>query len=450
MTARILVVDDTEANARILSLAVMQDYYDVRTVSNGMDALETAVNWRPDVIILDVMMPAMDGYEVCRQLKRSPRTAQIPIVMVTALDGAAAKLRGLECGADDFLTRPIDYETMLARIRSLVRLKRLSDEWQARWETTNVLGLIEGRPRAVELAGATVLLVDDWDLGADRIRAMLEEEGVICRQASSEEEALRAIQRDGFDLVIVNLSMGTDPLRLASRLRAADPGRDLPLLLVTESDHRDIILRGFDLGANDWIMRPIDINELRVRARNQIRRKLYQDRLRSDVDQAMRLALVDPLTGLYNRRYFQRHLESQLAARPFVDVALMMIDIDMFKQFNDRFGHPAGDRALTQVAGLLRRETRIVDLVARLGGEEFVVVIVGMTGEEVAGVAERLRRAVADLALDCGKEPSVGLTISIGVAAAKTATSAATIIEHADAALYRAKTTGRNQVVFAG
>ncbi|SNB73892.1 response regulator receiver modulated diguanylate cyclase [Arboricoccus pini] len=452
MTARILVVDDTEANVRLLSVMASQDYYEVATAINGPEALEKAAVWHPDVIILDVMMPGMDGYEVCRQLKRNVGTAQIPVIMVTALDGSAAKLRGLECGADDFLTRPIEAATTMARVRSLVRLKRLSDEWQARWETSHSLGLIEGDgPGAVSVEATRALLVDDWDLGAERITQALADEGISCMRAGDEHETLHCLRNVALDLVVINLSLGTgDPLRLASRLRAAPLGRDVPLLLVAEADQRDVILRGIDLGANDWIVRPLDINELRVRARNLIRRKLYQDRLRQDLDDAMRLALVDPLTGLYNRRYFRRHLDSQLAAEPFARVAVLLIDIDRFKEFNDRFGHAVGDGVLLQVARMMSEETRIVDLAARLGGEEFIIVIVGMSDEEIASVAARLRRRIDESRFDVEAARGLHVTVSVGVAIATVAnTDGDALIRRADRALYAAKSAGRNCISMA-
>src|ERR1700754_2073101 len=174
MTARVLIVDDIEANAHILSVALLEQYYEVRSISSGSEAIKTAQIWQPDIIVLDVMMPGMDGYEACRRLKADDRVMHIPVVMITALDGVAEKLRGLECGADDFLTRPIDIETFVVRIKGLVRLKQLFDEWRARHRTTKALGLAtEPPPGNVQVRGTRALVVDDWDLGAAAVEEAL-------------------------------------------------------------------------------------------------------------------------------------------------------------------------------------------------------------------------------------------------------------------------------------
>lgn len=448
MTAQVLIVDDFEANAHILSVIASDQYYAVMTATSGAGGIKLAQSWQPDVIVLDVMMPELDGYETCRRLKADERTMHIPVVMVTALNGTADKLRGLECGADDFLTRPIDTETFLARIKGLVRLKQLFDEWRARHETTRALGLVSEPLGRVEVNGASALIVDDWDLGAASVESALAEDGILAVRASSEEEAIAISAGQELSLIVINLSMrSVEPLRLASRLRANVASRDIPLLLIAEVDHRDLVLRGFDLGVNDWISRPFNPNEFRVRARNQIRRKLYQDRLRSALDGALKMALTDPLTGLYNRRYFIRHMEGVLGAKQATNVALLMIDVDSFKIVNDQFGHQAGDTALELLGERLRLEVRPADLVARLGGEEFAVVMLGAGFDEVSATAERVRSNLAAREFNPTGESVVPLTVSIGGAVALTCDlTLDALMRVADRALYLAKARGRNRV----
>jgi len=448
MTAQVLIVDDIEANAHILSVVALDQYYAVLTASSGAEAIRLAQSWQPDVIVLDVMMPELDGYETCRRLKADERTMHIPIVMVTALDGTAEKLRGLECGADDFLTRPIDTETFLARIKGLIRLKQLFDEWRARHETMRALGLAPEPLGRVEVNGTRALIVDDWDLGAASVEDALGQDGILAVRAPNEEEAIAISACQELSLIVINLSMrGFEPLRLASRLRANVISRDIPLLLIAENDHRDLVLRGFDLGVNDWISRPFNPNEFRVRARNQIRRKLYQDRLRSALDGALKMALIDPLTGLYNRRYFMGHLEGVMASKQMTNVALLMIDVDSFKVINDQFGHQTGDTALKLLGERLRLEARAVDLVARLGGEEFAVVMIGAGVDEVAATAERIRANLAAQEFNPASESAFPLTVSIGAAVCPACDiSLDELMRAADRALYLAKGRGRNRV----
>ena len=448
MTARILIVDDIPANTRLLQAKLTAEYYQVETAQNGFEALKLAQTWQPDLILLDVMMPVMDGYQTCKHLKADSTTTHIPVVMVTALGDARERLRGLESGADDFLTKPVEYDTLLARVRGLVRLKRMLDEWRVRSETVQALGLSEGPPAEPSIAGAQALVVDDWDLGALTLQEALSREGIVPGRARSGAEALAMSESTRFDLIVLSLSMvGDDSLRLASRLRAEKVTHDVPLLLVAEPAQRERLLRGFDMGANDWLLRPVDENELRVRARNQIRRKFYQDRLRADLGHALEMALTDPMTGLYNQRYLMRHLGGLVLAGQPAGIAVLMIDIDHFKSVNDRWGHAAGDQVLRQVAETLRVRTRVFDSLARYGGEEFVVVMAGASTEDAHRAAERLRGAIEAMEFIPAPNTPHNLTVSIGVIrSANPDVTSEQLLNAADRALYRAKRLGRNRI----
>ncbi len=448
MSARILIVDDVPANTKLLQAKLVAEYYQVETAQDGFEALRMAHSWQPDLILLDVMMPGMDGYQTCRRLKSDSQTVHIPVVIITALGDATERLRGLEVGADDFLTKPVDYDTLLARLRGLVRLKRLLDEWRVRSETASALGLASGPTTEFSVAGARALVVDDWDLGAFNAQDALSREGIVPTRAKSESEALAISGNVRFDLIVLSLTMtGDDPLRLASRLRAERATQEIPLLLIAEPEQRDRLLRGFDLGANDWVLRPVDENELRVRARNQIRRKFYQDRLRVDLSQALELALTDPLTGLYNQRYLMRHLAGLIAAGQPAELVALMIDIDHFKSVNDRWGHAAGDQVLRQVAQTLRSRTRVFDSLARYGGEEFVVIMSGASAADAVRAAERLRMAIQNMEYLPDNKTQHRLTVSIGIArGTRSGITSEELLGAADRALYRAKHHGRNRI----
>ncbi|HVB68584.1 MAG TPA: PleD family two-component system response regulator [Acetobacteraceae bacterium] len=454
MTARILIVDDVPANTRLLEAKLSAEYYQVASARDGFEALAAARNWQPDLILLDVMMPGMDGFECCRKLKEDPATLHIPVVMVTALGEAAERVAGLGAGADDFLSKPVEYATLMMRVRSLVRLKRLLDEWRARGETVRALGLAADRLPPPSVAGARAMVVDDWDAEAETIRAALGQDGIVVLRARDRAEAMALSAATPLDLILLSLGLTEeDPLALASGLRAADITHDVPLLLVGDVGERERLHRGFELGANDWLLLPLDPQELRVRARNQIRRKLYQDRLRADLGEAIELAVIDPLTGLYNRRYLMRHLRSMMDQDPPPHLSLMLIDVDFFKAVNDAHGHAAGDRALRVVAETLRSNIRAFDTLARYGGEEFVVIMPGAGQEQASQAAERLRDAVAGMLTPVVEPAGSGalrLTVSIGVAVSGLdADSADGLLAAADGALYAAKRSGRNRVELA-
>ncbi|WP_291296920.1 PleD family two-component system response regulator [Elioraea sp.] len=458
MSARILVVDDVMANLRLLEAKLSAEYYEVLAVQDGPAALDAALAWAPDLVLLDVMMPGMDGYEVCRRLKADRATEHVPVVMVTALGDNSERVRGLEAGADDFLTKPVDDETLLARVRALVRLKRLLDEWRLRAETTHQLGVAAGAlPPSVR--GARALVVDDNETDTERMTEALAAEGIEVTVELSTAAGFERLVRAPADLVIVSMLGGEDdPLRFASRLRADATTREVPLLLVADEAHRGLLHRGFELGANDYIVKPIDPNELRVRARNQIRRKLYQDRLRADLAYSISLALTDPLTGLHNQRYLRGHLRSLVGSVRSAGGAIsaLMLDLDHFKRINDQHGHPVGDAALRLVAGAIRGNVRLFDTVARYGGEEFVVIMPGAALTDALVAAERLRREIEALSFKPSADtPHLPLTASIGVATLSNpaefegSAPEETLLRLADEALYTAKREGRNRVAAA-
>jgi two-component system, cell cycle response regulator len=451
MTARILIVDDVPANTRLLEAKLSAEYYQVASARDGFEALRMAHEWQPDLILLDVMMPGMDGFECCRKLKGDPTTLHIPVVMVTALGEPAERLHGLESGADDFLTKPVEYETLLARVRSLIRLKRLLDEWRARGETARALGLTDEHLGVPSVSGARALVVDDWDLSAQTVQEALSRDGIVAGRARSGDEAMSLAAATPFDLIVLSLSLiEEDPLKLASLLRATDATHEIPMLLIAEPEERERILRGFDLGANDWLVLPVDENELRARARNQIRRKFYQDRLRADLGSALEMALIDPLTGLYNQRYLMRHLRGLLEGGKTREIAVLMIDVDHFKVVNDEYGHAAGDKALRAIADTLRVTTRVFDSLARYGGEEFVVVMPGGGVEDATQAAERIRAAVEAIPFEVDSSVGYRLTVSIGVACRNDMSVTPEVLLHAaDNALYAAKRGGRNRMEIA-
>ncbi len=447
MTARVLVVDDVPANLRLLEAKLRAEYFEVALAASGPEALALSSAWSPDIVLLDVMMPGMDGYEVCRRLKAQEQTAHIPVVMVTALTEQSERVRGLESGADDFISKPVDTALLFARLRALLRVKQVLDAWRVRAETARELGFEQPGAPAEEFMGSRLLLAGAEPAEAAAVAAAVAADGMILDLAPDEPAAWDMLQDQLHDLALLSLPLqGGDALRLASRLRAHAESRDLPLVLLAGEDQRQSVLRAFDLGASDHVMRPVDPPELRARVRNQLRRRRYQDLLRDSLDRSLELAVTDSLTGLRNRRYVRRHLESLL--RTGATAAVLLIDVDRFKPLNDRHGHAAGDAALQEVAARLREHLRAVDVVARYGGEEFLVVMAGAGEEEAQAVAERLRLAIADTPVPAGNL-LLQVTVSIGTAVARGQAAADGLIAAADAALYRAKERGRNRAELA-
>lgn len=455
MTARILIVDDVFPNIKLLEARLNAEYYNTLTAMNGPQALEICARGECDIVLLDVMMPGMDGFEVCRRLKNAPQTAHLPVVMVTALDQPSDRVKGLEAGADDFLTKPVNEIALLARVRSLVRLKSLTDELRARAIASPVAGGADALARAAAERGrgGRVLIVDDRRHSADRIAGALEQQHTVELEDDPNRSVIRAAEV-GYDVIIISLGLqNVDPLRIVSQVRSVERTRQVPILVLADLDDEARVLRALDLGVNDYLMRPVDRNELLARVATQVRRKRYQERLRENVQASMEMAILDPLTGLHNRRYLDTQLAAMVAdsAANGTPTSVVIVDLDHFKRVNDSHGHDAGDDVLKTVSLRLKMAVRGVDIVARFGGEEFVVAMPETEPGAAQRVAERIRRAIeADPILIERSGVKLAITASLGVASAAGGDiSGERLIKLADEALYAAKHQGRNRVVLA-
>lgn len=453
MTARVLIVDDIPTNIRLLEVRLMAEYYEVASALSGPEALSLCESTEIDIVLLDVMMPDMDGFEVCRRLKANPRTQHIPVVMITALDQPSDRVKGLEAGADDFLTKPVDDMQLLARVKSLVRLKALTDELRAR-ATTGQQIAIEDALRAMDkinTAGGSLLIIDTDRRHAERIQNYLTPEHDVDILTQPADAVLQVTGMQ-YELALISMALEDfDALRVCSQIRTLEHTRNLPIILMADEGDRPRVVRALDLGVNDFIARPVERNELSARVRTQIRRHRYALELRQSVNNTMAMAVTDDLTGLYNRRYFDRHLSVMLgkAQSQGRDMALMILDIDHFKAVNDTYGHDAGDVVLREFSARLKRNIRGIDLACRFGGEEFVVLMPDTDMAQAELVAERVRQSVAERSFEVDATRRLSVTVSVGVSLYETeADTPESLIKRADVALYRAKREGRNRVVF--
>ncbi|MFC6488644.1 PleD family two-component system response regulator [Nitratireductor sp. GCM10026969] len=455
MTARILVVDDVAANLKLLEARLLAEYYEVVTARSGPDAIEICESSKVDVVLLDIMMPGMDGFEVCRRLKADADTTHIPVIMVTALGQPADRVRGLEAGADDFLTKPVNDLQLLTRVRSLVRLKTLTDELRLRAATTRDIGIEQllQRRNEDEEEKARVLLVEENEASARHLKRMLRGQFTLETVAKPQAAFLQAAEAAYECIVVATGFSEYDPLRLCSQLRALERTRLVPIVLLAGDADEECVIRGLELGVNDYLLRPVERQELIARLRTQIRRKRYNDSLRSSVARTVEMAVTDPLTGLHNRRYMDSHLRTlfdraDARERP---LSLILIDIDRFKVINDTWGHDSGDAVLKELAARLRTNLRAIDLVCRYGGEEFVIVMPDTELFIAEKVAERIRAEVAHEPFPKGKgEEGLEVTASLGVAAMRQpGDTVEALLKRADVALYEAKSGGRNKVAAA-
>ena len=450
---RILIVDDEPLNVKLLAALLSGENYETILAFSGEEALGKINAESPDLILLDIMMPNMDGYEVTKRLKNNPNSRDIPVILVTALDGADNKIKGLEAGADEFLNKPVSTPELLARVKSLLRLKKYQDQLKTRSQSRNFFTAATGEKRPIQdtIDLPTILLVEDDKKDAKLIQSYLHGEPYQIKLVKDGEETMSCVQREKIDLIVLDILLpGIDGFEVCRRLKKKEQTRNIQIVAITSLRDLESKIRGIELGADDYLVKPINRHELGVRVKALIKKKAYLDSLHEGYESAVHSAITDKLTGLYNQAYFKHFLDFEIkrSVRQKTPVTLFMLDVDDFKQYNDSLGHLAGDGILMELGELIRAKIRDSDLAARYGGEEFAVVLSNTDINEAVKSAERIRQIIHNHTFSHMKSlPSKKLSMSVGVAVYPSdAGSVEELIQKADSALYRAKKEGKNRV----
>ncbi|MFN0114878.1 MAG: diguanylate cyclase [Paracoccaceae bacterium] len=452
MAGKILIVDDVPTNRILLKVKLASARYNTIMASTGTEALELAQDERPDLALIDFNLPDIDGLELCRRLRADPVTSGIPLLVITA-DTDLARISALKSGAAEVFRKPIDDMVLLARIRSLLRSREAADELGLRDLTGREFGLAEDATPFVQPARIT-LVAAEREQAFRWMRALQKElRDKVCIAAA--DEALgEGIERSATDVFVISADLAhpSEGLRLMSELRSRHATRFAGVCIVLPPGARGNAAMALDLGASDLIDAESVEDELAHRVRVQIEQKRRTDRLRTSVADGLKMAMTDPLTGLYNRRYALPHLariaqRAQSADRSF---GVMLMDLDRFKQINDSFGHAAGDAVLVEVAERFRNNLRSVDMVARIGGEEFLVALPDTSLDAARSTAERLRRVIEEEPIRTRNGQNIRVTMSVGLAIGEGHDAGPgrvdMLIARADQALMRSKSEGRNLV----
>lgn len=457
MNGRILIVDDVATNRIVYRAWLAAAFYDPLLAATGEACLHMARADKPDLILLDLSLPDMTGAEVLKRLRTAPETRNIPVIVLTAARAELARVEAFAAGADDVLTKPVHEPILLARLRNLLRSR--GDAGMSQNEQLQPAGLAE--PAVTFEPRATIALVASRPDTLLRWQQELQQQTrdhvvIVSRTQALAEVALAEDGHSAPDVFIINDDFGgaNGSLRLLSELKSHALTRHSAVCVVNLHDDQQSATMAFDLGADDAVDPNISGHELALRVRSLLRRKRHADRQRASVQDNLRLAMIDPLTGLHNRRYALPRLEAiaAQAAAEGEEFAVMVVDLDNFKQVNDRFGHAAGDQVLVEVANRLTSNLRMTDVLARIGGEEFLIALPRTALHEARRVAERLYRAIKEMPVRLGSGTALTVTVSIGVAVsapmAGRAPQVDSVIEQADLALLDAKTAGRNRVTF--
>ncbi len=448
MTGKILIVDDVATNRIVLKVKLEAAFYAALLAPNGAQALQIAATEQPDLILLDLNLPDMTGSDVLRQLREAPATAAIPVIILSGTHDATARMEALAAGADDFLTKPVANEVLMARLRNLMRQQRSTNSYDLATDGHMLAGLAEppglfGQPARIGLISDRPELALRW-----RREFPLVFPGTYT--VLSLEQALSETGTDGQDIYLIDtdLAGGKGALHLVSDLRSRGPSRHAAICLMGQSIDPDRVAIAYDIGTNDVILTNVAAQEIGLRLQTLLTRKRAADRARASVSDGLRMAMIDPLTGLYNRRYALPYLSrvAETAAEDGSVYAVMVVDLDRFKSVNDRYGHATGDQVLVEIAQRLSINLRAGDMIARIGGEEFLAVLPNTTHQEARVVAERLCSRIKETPVRLDDGASVPVTISIGLSFSRIAQSVADIIDEADQALLRSKSSGRDRV----
>ena len=456
MAGRILIVDDVVTNRIVLKVRLTEARYDVLVAEDAETGLHLARSRLPNLILLDGSLPGLGGGTLLRRLRDDPATASIPVIVMLASDDPAARLAALQAGADDVMTKPMGELRLLARLRALLRSCGKTEEMRARDAALGPIGMTEA-PGGFERPGL-VALVTEKPAPAMQMRSALAlhmPDSLVIETADTALGLPAEPARPCPDVYVIEADLAAkgDGLRLMSDLRSRSGTRHTAVCVLLRFWSESEAAMAFDLGADDVIDAGADPRELALRLRRLLDRKRRDDRLRATLSDGLRLAVIDPLTGLFNRRYAMAQL-GRIAERALhgeTGFAVLAIDLDRFKTVNDTFGHAAGDCVLVEVARRLSLNMRAGDLLGRIGGEEFIVALPQTTFANALALANRLRLAIEAVPVRIDPVTAIPVTISIGLTESGQRSSlgaepVTAALARADRALLRAKACGRNQV----
>lgn len=440
MTGRLLIVDDVATNRIVLRSRLAESMHETIMAADGLTALQAVRDDRPDLVLLDLDLPDLPGMEVLARLRADPATCDLPVIIVTANTGAAVRTAAFAAGADDILPKPPDPALLLARIRTLLR--------RGNEASVTALPGLGDAATAYDWPGLITLTAFTTDATPlrDRIAPALSH-----RLAIRDRQALlgpAAQDRPLPDAYLIDATAQEGAaMAMLSELRSAPASRSAGIAILAPDGR--LAALAYDLGADEVFPADATGEEIALRLDALLRRTRSAARRREALHDHVRLALTDPLTGLHNRRYALRRLAelSVAAVGTGQAFAVLLADLDHFKQVNDAHGHIAGDAVLAEVAARLRDQTGAADLLARIGGEEFLIALPVATCAEAETRARAICDAIARGPVHLADGRAVTVTLSIGLTHARPGSLPEDLIARADRALLSAKTQGRNRVI---
>lgn len=417
MKHRVLIADASPTVRSLLRSEFDPEIFEVFEVDNGSEAVRMALEIKPTIATLSIILPGCNGIEACSAITSNEQTAKTTVVMITAKGSEEDQLRAFEAGAVRFLCKGFPSGELATYAQEIVQSRDL-------------------------LSGTRILIADDNAFIRKTITRLLGAEGAIVFQAEDGAVALSILDDHEVDVILTDYHMpNMDGIEFLRQLRKRREYESTPVLFLSASEYRSTTVRALDAGANDFIRKPFEATELLARVRSFTRMAELTKGLKAK-------ATTDELTGLLTRREAVARLDELCAAslRYSTPFSCIMLDVDHFKTINDDHGHAAGDAILRSVSDVLRKNVRITDSVCRIGGEEFLILCAQTPLEAAVECAEKIRLTVEKHVTNYEKQ-KLKITISLGVAAFDNSMNGAdAVMKTADKALYQAKGNGRNQV----
>ncbi|MEO0677844.1 MAG: diguanylate cyclase [Pseudomonadota bacterium] len=455
MTGRVLIVDPVVTTRIVLKVKLAAAYFSVSHAATVAEALTKLANEPPDVILCEYTLADGDA----PGLQRRVASRGIPVIALMPEEAHAQRAQALSKGVGDVVSRPYDERTLLARIRNLLRARTTRDELRLRSDTSAALGFAEASSSFTP-ASRIGLMAESAEEGAAWKRALAKVMPHRADVLAPGDLVMREKEGGQFDALLVAVSGRNAQQRLdfVSSLRARSDTRHAAILAVSPEETAHLAITALDTGAGDVMASGFEPKEAAERLNRLLKRRCEEQALRRSVKAGLEAAVTDPLTGLYNRRYALPYLErmARASTRSRRCFALMLLDLDHFKRINDTHGHSVGDIVLREFAERLRGNLRSMDLVARIGGEEFLVAMPDTSLKQASIAAKRLCALSRNAPFAADAVPGgVAVSVSVGLALGGHAVTAGTpstpatipdLLERADHALYDAKAAGRDMV----
>lgn len=438
---QVLVVEDNPINQQVVQEQLQQMGLKVRLADNGLQGVQAVIKGGIDLVLMDIQMPVMDGYEATRQIRQEH--PDLPIIALTAAALFEDRQKALSAGMNDHLGKPFTSEQLFSLLKPWLKTRSLEASQALDRSEKPLAEASQGQPWVLENKRPSILIVDDQPANIKILANQLKDDYRI-QVANSGPRALKIAAGDSPpDLILLDIMMpDIDGYEVCRRLKEDPQTGHLPVIFLSALSDAEDEEKGLNLGAVDYIAKPFNPAIVKARIRNHMNLKMKTDLLED-------MSHIDGLTQIANRRFFDSTLKREVnrLSRSGKPLGLIMLDIDFFKAFNDNYGHGKGDECLIKVAAALQAVIkRPGDLLARYGGEEFVVLLPETSSDGVQQVAETLRQAIEELRYPHEHSPIASyLTISLGGVSAFTRDlSEAELLKQADQALYQAKEAGRH------